>query len=90
MPLPLSTSQIETLGVRLLEDVKPADADLELLHQVLGAYSDVLAGAVDRVRSELGISPTSRIKNTRTILEKLHRYGGHWLKRFRTSPECGS
>jgi len=76
----LSTSQIERLGVRLVESTEPAAADLELLHQVLGTYSEVLAGAVDRVREGLGVSPTSRIKNTGTILEKLHRYGGSWLK----------
>jgi ppGpp synthetase/RelA/SpoT-type nucleotidyltranferase len=77
---PLSTSQIERLGVRLVQEAKPVEADLELLHQVLGTYSEVLAGAVERVRNGLGVSPTSRVKNTGTILEKLNRYGGHWLK----------
>jgi ppGpp synthetase/RelA/SpoT-type nucleotidyltranferase len=35
---------------------------------------------VTTVRSQLDVSPTSRIKNTGTILEKLDRQGGSWLK----------
>ena len=63
-----------------MQGTNPTAADLELLHEVLGVYSEVLAVAVERVRDGIGISPTSRIKNTGTILEKLHRCGGHWLK----------
>ncbi len=77
---PLTKSQIERLGVRLVHGTKPTDADVELLHEVLRMYSEVLAGAVERVRDGLGVSPTSRIKNTGTILEKLRRNGGHGLK----------
>lgn len=80
MRQPLTRSQIERLGVRLVQGEKPVEADLKLLHQVLGEYSEVLARAVERVRGGLGDSPTSRIKNTGTILEKLDRYGGSWLK----------
>jgi hypothetical protein len=40
----------------------------------------VLVRAVERVRNAVGVSPTSRVKNTGTILEKLRRYGGSWLK----------
>jgi ppGpp synthetase/RelA/SpoT-type nucleotidyltranferase len=87
---PLTTSQIERLGVRLVQGTKPPEADLELLHEVLGMYSEVLAGAVERVREGLGVSPTSRIKNTGTIMEKLHRYGGHWLKSIQDLAECES
>jgi ppGpp synthetase/RelA/SpoT-type nucleotidyltranferase len=78
--LPLTKSQIERLGVRLVESAMPATADLELLHEILGMYSEVLATAVERVRGGAGVSPTSRIKNTGTILEKLRRNGGHGLK----------
>jgi ppGpp synthetase/RelA/SpoT-type nucleotidyltranferase len=39
-----------------------------------------LTATVTQVRSELRVAPTSRIKNTGTILEKLDRYGGSWLK----------
>jgi ppGpp synthetase/RelA/SpoT-type nucleotidyltranferase len=80
MPRPISTSQIERLGLRLVRAAPPANEDLELLHELLAAYSEVLEGAVERVRVGLSIAPTSRIKNTGTILEKLQRYGGSWLK----------
>lgn len=80
MHLPLSTSQVERLGRRLAWAEAPAEADVKLLQEVLAAYSEVLAEAVDRVSSGVGLSPTSRIKNTGTILEKLDRYGGSWLK----------
>jgi ppGpp synthetase/RelA/SpoT-type nucleotidyltranferase len=79
MTRPLSSSQIERLGIRLIQSAAPADDDLALLHQVLAYYSEVLAGAVERVRG-LELAPTSRVKNTGTILEKLERYGGSWLK----------
>lgn len=59
---------------------QPAQADLDLPHQLLVSYSQVLSDAVTVVRNDLGVSPTSRMKNTGTILEKLERYGGSWLK----------
>lgn len=80
MALPLSKSQIELLGVRLVTGTDPAPADTNLLHILLEAYGGVLEGAVARVRAPLEVSPTSRIKSTGTILEKLRRQGGSWLK----------
>lgn len=80
MALPLSKSQIERLGVRLVARAEPAPADIDLLHVLLEAYGGVLEGAVARVRTPLEVSPTSRIKSTGTILEKLRRQGGSWLK----------
>lgn len=76
----LSRSQIEKLGIRLVQDEQPADEDLDLLHQLLMDYSEVLGDAIALVSGELGISPSSRVKSTGTILEKLERYGGSWLK----------
>lgn len=80
VPLPLSRSQIERLGLRLVATSEPSAADVAALHDVLRAYSAVLDGAVTRVREGSELAPTSRIKNTGTILEKLRRYGGSWLK----------
>jgi ppGpp synthetase/RelA/SpoT-type nucleotidyltranferase len=76
----LTRSQIERLGVRLVATAQPTDEDLALLHELLLTYNSTLRGAVARVRNELGLLPTSRIKNTGTILEKLERHGGSWLK----------
>jgi ppGpp synthetase/RelA/SpoT-type nucleotidyltranferase len=76
----LTRSQVERLGVRLVRSDPPAAEDLAALHELLLAYGDVLAEAVARVQSTLGITPSSRVKTTGTILEKLERYGGSWLK----------
>jgi len=46
---------------------------------LLVAYGPVLAAAVEVVSAELGQVPSSRVKNTGTITEKLRRNGGHTL-----------
>jgi ppGpp synthetase/RelA/SpoT-type nucleotidyltranferase len=46
---------------------------------LLAAYGPVLASAVDMVPQEVGVVPSSRLKNTGTIIEKLRRNGGHTL-----------
>lgn len=76
----MTRSQIERLGVRLVSTSPPAQEDLDTLHELLVVYADALADAVVRVHEHLGIVPTSRVKNTGTILEKLERFGGSWLK----------
>lgn len=80
MPLPFSKSQIEKLGFRLIAEEPPAIADLNMLHDLLAHYDAVLEVAVMAVEDKLGLQATSRVKNTGTILEKLHRHGGSWLK----------
>lgn len=80
MPLPFSKSQIERLGTRLVSRSEPAPEDLEALHALLSAYGEVLEDAVATVRETTGGAPTARVKNTGTILEKLERLGGSWLK----------
>lgn len=79
MPLPFSKSRITRLGERLVKADEPSDEDLTELSQLLLAYDDTLAVALETVRG-LGFDPTSRVKNTGTILEKLTRHGGSWLK----------
>lgn len=76
----MSKSQIERLGIRLVSSPDPSPEDVTALHELLAAYGEVLADAADRVRIQLGVAPTARVKNTGTILEKLHRQGGSWLK----------
>jgi ppGpp synthetase/RelA/SpoT-type nucleotidyltranferase len=77
---PLSKPQVERLGKRLVQSDEPASAGLQLLHELLLARSDLLETAIARVRDHLKIAPSSRIKNTGTILEKLRRNGGSGLK----------
>lgn len=76
VPLPLTKSQIERWGLRLVETSEPAAADIQTLHEVLRAYAVVLDEAGARVRDATEFAPTLRVKNTGTILEKLHRHGG--------------
>jgi len=78
--LPFSRSHIERLGARLIAEAEPPEADIAELHQLLEAYDEVLTGTLTRVRAAMDVAPTSRVKNTGTILEKLHRHGGSWLK----------
>ena len=77
---PLSKSRIERLGQRLVGADAPADADLQVLRELLLARSNALEVAIARVRGDLQLAPTSRIKNTGTILDKLRRSGGSGLK----------
>jgi ppGpp synthetase/RelA/SpoT-type nucleotidyltranferase len=76
----MSRSQIERLGIRLAKSPDLDPSDLAALHKLLVIYGDALAEAVRAVDSDLGITPTARIKTTGTILEKLERLGGSWLK----------
>lgn len=70
---------MERLGRRLIEHGQPDPADMVDLRTVLGAYEPVLTGAVEIVSHEMGVTPSARIKNAGTIIEKLHRNGGHTL-----------
>lgn len=79
MSLPFSKSQITRLGERLVKSSEPSEEDLAALGELLLAYDDTLAASLETVRG-LGFDPTSRVKNTGTILEKLVRHGGSWLK----------
>ena len=76
---PLSTAQLERFGKRLIATSPPAEADLQVLHELLAARSVLLDAAIARVKDELDLEPTSRVKNTGTILEKLRRQGGWTL-----------
>jgi ppGpp synthetase/RelA/SpoT-type nucleotidyltranferase len=80
MSVGLSKSQIDRLGSRLVRGGERTDEDLDLLHQLLLDRSRQLDRAETRVREGLGMVPTSRVKNTETILEKLRRGGGAGLK----------
>jgi ppGpp synthetase/RelA/SpoT-type nucleotidyltranferase len=75
----LSNAKMEQLGKRLIAAAEPAPGDRALLQEILLSRSAQLEIAIARVRGELDLSPTSRVKNTGTILEKLRRQGGWTL-----------
>lgn len=87
---PLSKSQIERLGERLVVSDAPSDADVQLLRELLLSRSNALEVAIARLRDHLQLAPTSRIKNTGTILEKLGRNGGSGLKSMQDLAGSGS
>lgn len=80
MPLPFTKSQIERLGERLIASTPPEQAAVDQLHELLVAYDAALSDCVGIVQGELAVETTSRVKNTGSILEKLVRQGGSWLK----------
>lgn len=72
MPLPVSKSALDRLGVRLAAGDSVSEEDLVGLAQVVDAYQDVLNG-VKRRLSGLGFSATTRMKTTGTLVDKLRR-----------------
>jgi ppGpp synthetase/RelA/SpoT-type nucleotidyltranferase len=72
MPLPISRSQMDRLGKRLAT-LPISDDDYALLERVLGSYDEALTIAMETVADAIEERPTSRLKNTQTIIEKLRR-----------------
>jgi ppGpp synthetase/RelA/SpoT-type nucleotidyltranferase len=75
VPLPISKSALDRLGARLATAEDTADEDLQELAGVAGAYQDIL----DRVKAQLNAldyAPTTRVKTTGTLIEKMHRQAG--------------
>ncbi|MGL5865104.1 MAG: RelA/SpoT domain-containing protein [Dermatophilaceae bacterium] len=71
MPLPISRSALDALGKRLRAD-DVSDADWQLLQDVLDCYQAALDAAQEQL-AELGLSSTSRVKSTGTLVDKLSR-----------------
>ena len=68
----LTKSQIDRLGERLREQEAPDVQSREALRVVCSEYDAPLATA-ERVVRDLGFRPSSRIKTTGTLIEKLKR-----------------
>jgi ppGpp synthetase/RelA/SpoT-type nucleotidyltranferase len=77
--LPVSKKQLDKLGDRLRDSQEPAPADLDLLEEVLAAYDEALQEVTAMLRDR-GFRPTSRVKTTGTIVEKLRRERSSSLK----------
>ncbi|GAA3726618.1 nucleotidyltransferase family protein [Salinactinospora qingdaonensis] len=80
MQLPMSKAQIGRLGQRLIRSETPSEEDIAALRELLLVYSQMLAETVEFVTSRLELLPSSRTKTEETILEKLRRGGGRWLR----------
>jgi ppGpp synthetase/RelA/SpoT-type nucleotidyltranferase len=71
-----SKSRISRLGKALISVTPPPVEQLRELHQFLVVCDEALDVAIARIRGEMSVQLTSRLKNTGTILEKLRRSGG--------------
>ena len=78
-PLPISRSALDRLGERLAASDEISDEDYRLLAEVLDAYATALAEAQRRLQA-LGYAPTTRLKTTGVLVEKLRREGSMKLK----------
>jgi len=70
--LPISGAKIDKLGVRLRDAENVETDDLAQLQALLLAYSDALAAVAEQLRSN-GLAPTTRLKTSGTIIDKLRR-----------------
>ena len=70
MSRPLSRTQIEKLGKRLVAADRPEAEDVELLNELLLAYREVLSAAVLRVEEAAGQPTSSRVKTRGTTIDK--------------------
>jgi ppGpp synthetase/RelA/SpoT-type nucleotidyltranferase len=73
VPLPMAKNQVRKLGERLRKSDVPAAADLQLLYRLLEAYQESMELVADRLRVELGVRPSRRLKTTGTIIDKVKR-----------------
>lgn len=80
MPLPLSRNQIDKLGERLCDSDAATDEDLGLVQELLLAHDDALTEVATHLR-DIGLRPTTRLKTTDTLLDKLRRQKGMRLSR---------
>ncbi|MGH7868848.1 MAG: hypothetical protein ACREP9_14755, partial [Candidatus Dormibacteraceae bacterium] len=71
----ISGKQINRLGDRLRDADMPATEDLDLLSEVLASYEDARLAVHARL-ADRGFTPTSRLKTTNTIIDKLRRERG--------------
>lgn len=78
-PLPISRSALDRLGERLAASDHISDADYDLLAQVLDAYRVAMDETRDRL-IRLGYAPTTRLKTTAVLIDKLRREAGMKLK----------
>jgi hypothetical protein len=72
MSLPVTKTALDRLGHRLSAGDQVIEVDLVMIAQVAGAYQQALDEAKARLGG-LGYPPTTRVKTTGTLVEKLRR-----------------
>ena len=81
VPPPTSRRQIDRLGQRIAESGYVGDDDRALYANILDYYQELLDAVCDSL-TEIGLTPTSRVKTTGTLVEKLQRDQGMQLSRI--------
>ena len=81
VPPPTSRRQIDRLGQRIAESGYVGDDDRALYANILDYYQDLLDAVCDSL-TEIGLTPTSRVKTTGTLVEKLQRDQGMQFSRI--------
>lgn len=79
MSLPISRSQLDRLGERLVSSEPPSDPDLALLGQVLAAY-DITLRIAQNLLAQRGYLVSARLKSSETLIDKLRRERSMKLK----------
>lgn len=69
-------SRVQRLGKRLARSAVPEPEALTELHELLAMYDDAMATVERILRDDLGIRASTRLKTTKSTLEKLLRQGG--------------
>lgn len=74
MTTPLSTAQVDRLGLRLRTSVEISEADLASLQAFRAEHEEALVDVQTRIETALpGIDQTARIKTIQTLHDKLRR-----------------
>lgn len=81
MDAPTSRSKMDKLGKRLSTGGLASEDDRKLFSQVIDYYQALL-DTITEMLVEAGLRPTSRVKTTGTLLEKLRREQGIQLTRI--------
>jgi len=81
VPPPTSRRQIDRLGQRIAESGYVGDDDRALYANILDYYQELLDAVCDSL-TEIGLTPTSRVKTTGTLVEKLQRDQGMQFSRI--------
>jgi len=81
VPPPTSRKQIDRLGRRIAESARVDAGDRALFADILDFYQELL-DAVCNSLTAMDLTPTSRVKTTSTLVEKLQRDHGMQLSRI--------
>lgn len=81
VPFPVSRKRVDSLGQQLAAEGAVGDEHRSLFFQILEHYQQLLDNVAEEI-SRIGYEPTTRVKTTGTLIEKLKREHGIKLSRI--------